>query len=59
MKLSVLWWYRHNGHVSLLGRGKSPVALLAVVASDIAWGQGVLEGQEAITLCDREEGLGP
>lgn len=34
-KLSVLLWCWHNGHVPLLGRGKSPVA---VVASDVVWG---------------------
>lgn len=33
MKLSALLWCWHSGHVPLLGRGKSPVALLA-----IAWG---------------------
>lgn len=36
MKLGELLWCWHNGFV--LGRGKSPVALLAVMASDVAQG---------------------
>lgn len=37
MQLSGLLWCWHNGHVPLLGRGKSPATLLNVVASDVAW----------------------
>lgn len=54
MQLSGLLWCWHNGHVPLLGRGKSPATLLTLHGR-----RGVLEGQEAISLCDREERLGP
>lgn len=59
VNLGALSWCRCNGDLPLLGRDESRLAPLAACSSRHGVGdKGCWRGQEAISLCDRDEGPG-